>query len=321
MNSAFLQDAVGEIRDDLILDAMQPAAKKSHKKRAWIAAAACLCLVLVGVLAFGKFPGLLHRQPSSSPVNCGVILDGQNDAHYLPFGYNDYIRFGILPEGTPHLSSEKLIALCAVTASDLGARLGKVIGSADSTLLGETAYRYQAGDSTEDLCVIAHDGNYEFFYRQEVLRQENAAAAYDLLDRAFGHDEIGNTLFPDDYAGAYIDGDRLVLLLTDTDENTLARYRAWVGEYADSLTFQKAEYSYRQLQDGLEAIRQELDDNGCRWWAYYVSETANTAVIEIAAGQGIDTRELATALSDKYGIPVSIEVLDGGFVFTTTDSN
>jgi len=320
MNPVYLQDAVGEIRDDLILDAMQPAAKKSHKKRVWIAAAACLCLVLTGVLAFGRFPGLLRRQPDSSPVSCGVILEGQNDAHYLPFGYNDYIRFGILPEGTPHLSSEKLITLCAVTPSDLGARLGKVIGSADSALLGETAYRYQSGDSSGDLCVIAHDGNYEFFYRREVLRQENAAAAYDLLDRAFGHDEIGNTLFPDDYAGAYIDRDRLVLLLTDMDENALAKYRGWAGEYADCLTFQKAEYSYRQLQDGLEAIRQELDDNGCRWWAYYVSETANTAVIEIAAGQGIDKRELETTLSDKYGIPVSIEVLDGEIVFTTSSN-
>ena len=320
MNPVLLQDAVGEIRDDLVLDAMQHAAKKSHKKRAWIAAAACFCLVLAGVLAFGRFSGPLHRQPDSSHIICGVILDGQNDAHYLPFGYNDYIRFGILPESTPHLSSEKLITLCAVTPSDLGTRLGKVIGSADTALLGETAYRYQSGDSSEDVCVVSHDGNYEFFYRQEVLRQENAVAAYDLLDQAFGHDEMGNTLFPDDYAGAYIDGDRLVLLLIGTDENTLAKYRAWAGEYADCLTFQKAEYSYRQLQDGLEAIRQELDNSGCRWWAYYVSETANTAVIEIAAGQGIDKRELETTLSDKYGIPVSIEVLDGEIVFTTSSN-
>ena len=321
MNSAFLQDAVGEIRDDLILDAMQPAAKKSHKKRAWIAAAACLCLVLVGVLAFGKFPGLLHRQPSSSPVNCGVILDGQNDAHYLPFGYNDYIRFGILPEGTPHLSSEKLIALCAVTASDLGARLGKVIGSADSTLLGETAYRYQAGDSTEDLCVIAHDGNYEFFYRQEVLLQENAAAAYDLLDRAFGHDEIGNTLFPDDYAGAYIDGAHLVLMLTSTDRKATDKYRSWAGKYAYCLTFQKAEYSYRQLKEGMWAIFHELTDGGYTVSTAYVSETANTVVIGIAPGQGIDTRELESAFRDKYGIPVSVDVEELFSPASATESN
>ena len=43
--------------------------------------------------------------------------------------------------------------------------------------------------------------------------QENAVAANELLTQAFERDSNGAIIFPEDYAGAYIDGENLVLLL------------------------------------------------------------------------------------------------------------
>ena len=74
--------------------------------------------------------------------------------------------------------------------------------------------------------------------------QENAVAANELLTQAFERDSNGAIIFPEDYAGAYIDGENLVLLLTNTDSKTVEKYRTWTDEYAPFLVFKKAEYSY-----------------------------------------------------------------------------
>lgn len=53
--------------------------------------------------------------------------------------------------------------------------------------------------------------------------QENAVAANELLTQAFERDSNGAIIFPEDYAGAYIDGENLVLLLTNTDSKTVEK--------------------------------------------------------------------------------------------------
>ena len=68
--------------------------------------------------------------------------------------------------------------------------------------------------------------------------QENAVAANELLTQAFERDSNGAIIFPEDYAGAYIDGENLVLLLTNTDSKTVEKYRTWTDEYAiGNITF------------------------------------------------------------------------------------
>lgn len=49
-----------------------------------------------------------------------------------------------------------------------------------------------------------------------MLQQEDAVAANELLNEAFGHDAVGNITFPNDFAGARIEENKLVLSLTNT---------------------------------------------------------------------------------------------------------
>lgn len=82
--------------------------------------------------------------------------------------------------------------------------------------------------------------------------QANAVAANECLNESFGHDAIGNITFPDDFAGARIEEDKLVLSLTDTTAENKAKYIRWAGDYADYLLFENVEYSYNQLMNSVD---------------------------------------------------------------------
>ena len=83
----------------------------------------------------------------------------------------------------------------------------------------------------------------------EAENQENAVAANECLNQAFGQTANGTIIFPEDYAGAYIDGGHLVLLLTNTSEEATEKYRNWAGKYSSCLTFKKVKYSYNELSE------------------------------------------------------------------------
>jgi len=94
--------------------------------------------------------------------------------------------------------------------------------------------------------------------------QENAIAANECLNQAFGQTANGTIIFPEDYAGAYIDGGHLVLLLTNTSEEATEKYRNWAGEYSSCLTFKKVKYSYNELSEKLESNRGKIERRGVR---------------------------------------------------------
>lgn len=79
-------------------------------------------------------------------------------------------------------------------------------------------------------------------YEQLMLQQEDAVAANELLNEAFGHDAVGNITFPNDFAGARIEENKLVLSLTNTGIDNTTKYLNWVGDYADCLAFEKVDY-------------------------------------------------------------------------------
>ena len=298
-----------------------PETRQKRKIKWRIAAAACFCL-LAGFGAWrlfgggGRTPAVPEDSPSSAEA-CSLILDGREDACYVQLTYQDYIRFGLLPEQTPHASAEILNAMCSVDAENVGEALGTVTTAGDPDLVGKTVYVYISA-SGDTVCVVETDGGYEFFCKRAVLLQERAVAAYELLDSAFGHDELGCTLFPEDYAGAFVEGDKLVLLLTDLGEETQERYRAWAGEYAEALVFRKADYSYNTLADAEARMLRELEEAGYTVTEAYVSETANRIVISLVNVTYEQTKELERSLRESYDLPVMITVSQGPWITTTT---
>lgn len=68
-------------------------------------------------------------------------------------------------------------------------------------------------------------------YEQLMLLQEDAVAANELLNEAFGYDAAGSITFPNDFAGARIEGNMLVLSLTNIGIDNTTKYLNWVGDH------------------------------------------------------------------------------------------
>ena len=128
--------------------------------------------------------------------------------------------------------------------------------------------------------------------------QENAVVANELLTQAFERASNGAIIFPEDYAGAYIDGENLVLLLE--------KYRTWTDEYAPFLVFKKAEYSYNQLRAQLQPIVQHLTLSGYTVTSYSVSETVNAVLIGLSECTDAESIKLEDNLCKMFGVRVVI---------------
>ena len=136
-------------------------------------------------------------------------------------------------------------------------------------------------------CNIAYAENGEMQpedYEAIMRLQENAVIVNDLLNEAFGYDEIGNVNYPEEYAGSWIDGDTLVVALTNMDDNVITKYLGYAEEYSGYISFTEAEYSYNHLSEAAETIATKLiEDGNNAVVSYSVSELDNNVVIGIDA--------------------------------------
>ena len=153
-------------------------------------------------------------------------------------------------------------------------------------------------------------------YARLMQLQANAVAANECLNESFGHDAIGNITFPDDFAGARIEEDKLVLSLTDTTAENKAKYIRWAGDYADYLLFENVEYSYNQLMNAAIDVTNTLKESGYQITQYYVSEINNEVVLGMdlnselcqnGVSQINRPEALAASLSKEYNVPIRME--------------
>ena len=177
-----LSVAIGALTtDDILVEAVSPekARNVSGKRYGWwIAAAACFCLI-AGFGAWSLFGSrTAPADPNGSENVAGkvdldedsFILDGQQNARYQRFTYEDFIRFGLLPEGTPDSDVYTLAAMCVVSDDSLGATLGTITTASKPELVGKTARQYKTA-SGDNVCIVESDGGYEFYYRKAILEQ------------------------------------------------------------------------------------------------------------------------------------------------------
>lgn len=126
------------------------------------------------------------------------------------------------------------------------------------------------------------------YYEDLMRRQVYAVCASEALNQAFGFDEAGENQYPPDFAGMWLEGEILVVALTDVSEDAMAQYRSWAGEYSGCLQFKEAQYSYVELMQAKAAVVSELrEDHHITVVESYVSEAANMIVI------GVDEASLA----------------------------
>lgn len=107
--------------------------------------------------------------------------------------------------------------------------------------------------------------------------QRNAVDANELLYKSF--DFKNDYIYPDDFAGTFIDFDTLHVLVTD--ETTIENYRKLLSGYSKNVTFDVVKYSYNELKALTDKCAEELLDNNFSVTGYYVDVTKNKGVIEV----------------------------------------
>ena len=114
---------------------------------------------------------------------------------------------------------------------------------------------------------------------KEMILQQDAVNAYQILCDSFEIDDKGNYIYPDDYAGAYIDDEfNLVVLLTEDDT---ANYTDVLSK-AGCIEYKTVEYSINELNGFLEQELANLPYTTASSISYYIENKTNTAVIEVS---------------------------------------
>lgn len=107
--------------------------------------------------------------------------------------------------------------------------------------------------------------------------QENAKEAYEKLAATFNVDKY-NTEYPDEYAGVYIEDNKLIIRLVGNDEDKKKEYLDLLRDY-NCIEIIDAVYSLNYLNElavKLEAQIEELSPT-----SYYVDPISNSLVINV----------------------------------------
>ena len=107
--------------------------------------------------------------------------------------------------------------------------------------------------------------------------QYNACNANEALYNSF---EFKNDyIYPDDFAGTFIDFDTLHVLVTD--EAAVEKYRELLSDYSKYVTFDVVKYSYKELKKLTDKCAKELMDNNFSVTCWYVDVEENKGVIAV----------------------------------------
>ena len=157
MKTEKLLDAMGGIDDALVADAVQPKKRQSRLK--WAAAAACFCLIAIGVWSAGRFESPAE-DVSTDSVAYGFRLEGIENIVYYPISFEERGRYGLLPEGAVGLSPENTYR---ITEADLGEPMGTVAVSGDEALIGCSVYHFASFPDYDSICILDGPSGYAFY--------------------------------------------------------------------------------------------------------------------------------------------------------------
>lgn len=126
---------------------------------------------------------------------------------------------------------------------------------------------------------------------------ERIAKALDTFDSTLQRKENSwEKIYPDYYAGYYVDGDTLIFRFTDMDKASEYEH---LKEIYPKIRFKKAVYSYNYLQDLVDEYIASHKDNYTNYGTY-IDVKENRAIVYV------DEKTLADMHPDA-GIPLSFE--------------
>lgn len=154
--------------------------------------------------------------------------------------------------------------------------------------------------------------------------QEEALDAYQLLWDSFEKDpESLQSYYPDEYGGEYINGDKLVIQLTENTPENQAKYRELCGN-SDKVVFEKVTYSLNYL-NSLES-QAELLSKDYAVTGYGVRRSENKFILEVeqddldAVQQRLLRQRSNAPIEIQVGVPMETtasSLIGGGSLYIT----
>ena len=108
------------------------------------------------------------------------------------------------------------------------------------------------------------------------LNQRHAVKANNRIMNSFETDENGVQIYPDDFAGTYIDGEQLILCLKKgTGPAVVNKYLDITGAEAKYVSIKEVDYSQNELQIIADLLAEELSGQGVTIYSYGVDVPNN----------------------------------------------
>ena len=157
------------------------------------------------------------------------------------------------------------------------------------------------------------DEAYMEWFMEQSRGQAQALDAYQVLYiayRAAGREPD----WPEQYGGAYIEGNMLHINVVGADEAATAPYRELLTDYLAVVTFENVEWSMRQLERARDEIMEDLDRRGVSWVSLGIrdQENAVSIALESKVGTGINfvdqawRRFMTWQVRQWYDVPVVV---------------
>lgn len=134
---------------------------------------------------------------------------------------------------------------------------------------------------------------------RKMAQQDLAIRAYQQFCD-YHRDRDGNVKFSDDFAGEFVEGNKLHVFLTDTSAETVKRYSAFFKGYEDIVVFEKKDYSFNYLHALKNDLIEQADSN---FISYSVDSRTNRVVVTVDESRSVTADSLNTA-STKSGLPI-----------------
>ena len=137
-------------------------------------------------------------------------------------------------------------------------------------------------------------------------RQGPAVEASERIHTLFEMDEIGSWIYPDEYAGAYIDEFELYVLLKDFSPDVINKYLNVLGELQSVVHFVQVDYSENELRAMMQQVVDEAHKQGLHLFQYSTQIESNKIVIYVAQ---CDAESLRHTIA-KLGLTSQVNVVE-----------
>lgn len=115
------------------------------------------------------------------------------------------------------------------------------------------------------------------------LLHRHAANANDKIMNSFPFDENGMWIYPDYFAGTYIDGEYLILCLKNADSDVVSNYLSIAGGEAAYVKIRDVVYSCNELQKIADNVASNIKKNGVSIHYYCFDASINGLKFAVSA--------------------------------------